>query len=309
MPGGDLRRSRPKWRIDGRGAAAPIYHPTSQSVIMEPRDPSPATLRSSGIAPEAMLAEAVARGAFAAPSRRGFLQSGVFGAAALLLAACTPSRSTLLPDAQWTRSDDLDAICPVPGKPATGAAKPKPLPALAVANAPAALPYAKPRRLWARGEPDLTVLNPMLPVCAITVHHDGLDNLETGTSEREMMARIELYRVGHRAKGWGDIGYHLVVDRAGTVWQGRSIRWQGAHVKNHNEGNIGVLVMGNFEVQRPTAAQMKTLEKTLADLMKTYKVRKNAVYTHREWPDAQTACPGKNLQPRVADLRRGTRLA
>ncbi len=278
---------------------------------MEPRDPRPTTQPNSGIAPEAMLAEAIARGDFDTPSRRGFLIAGAFGAAALLLAACTPSRSTLLPDAQWARADDLDAICPVPGKPAgrATAAKPKPLPSLAVANAPAALPYAKPRRLWARGEPDVSVLNPMLPISAITVHHDGLDTLETGTSEREMMARIELYRVGHRAKGWGDIGYHLVIDRAGTVWQGRSIRWQGAHVKNHNEGNIGVLVMGNFEQQRPTPAQQKTLEKTLVDLMKTYKVRKGAVYTHREWPDAQTACPGRNLQTRMVELRRGTRLA
>lgn len=276
---------------------------------MEPRDPTPPTLTSSGIAPEAMLAEAIARGAFDEPSRRAFLAVGAFGAAALLLAGCTPSRSTLLPDAQWAKADDLNAICPAPRKAGAPTPTPKPLPALAVANSPAALPYAKPRRFWARGEPDVSVLNPMLPVSAITVHHDGLDNLETGSSEREMMSRIELYRVGHRAKGWGDIGYHLVIDRAGTVWQGRSIRWQGAHVKNHNEGNIGVLVMGNFEVQRPTAAQLWALEKTLADLMKTYKVRKGAVYTHREWPDAQTACPGRNLQPRVADLRRGTRLA
>jgi hypothetical protein len=236
-----------------------------------------------------MLAEAIARGDFDTPSRRGFLAASACGAAALLLAACTPSRSTLLPDAQWARADDLDAICPVPGKPAATA--------------------TKPRRLWARGEPDVSVLNPMLPISAVTVHHDGLGTLETGTSEREMMARIELYRVGHRAKGWGDIGYHLIIDRAGTVWQGRSIRWQGAHVKNHNEGNIGVLVMGNFEVQRPTPAQARTLEKTLVDLMKTYTVRKGAVYTHREWPDAQTACPGRNLQTRMVELRRGTRLA
>jgi hypothetical protein len=279
---------------------------------MEPRDQTPSTPPKGGIAPEAMLAEAVARGDFAGLSRRGFVAFGTLGAAALLLAGCTPTRATLMPDAQWARSDDLDAICPVPGKPASGAAgtpRPKPLPTLAIANAPAALPYAKARRLWARGEPDVSVLNPMLPVTAITVHHDGLDTLETGTSEREMMARIELYRVGHRAKGWGDIGYHLVIDRAGTVWQGRSIRWQGAHVRNHNEGNIGVLVMGNFEVQRPTAAQAKTLEKTLVDLMKTYKVRKGAIYTHREWPDAQTACPGRNLQSRMVDLRRGARLA
>lgn len=67
--------------------------------------------------------------------------------------------------------------------------------------------------------------------------------------------------------------------------------------------------MGNFEEQQPTAAQLGTLEKTLVDLMRTYGVRKNAIYTHREWPDAQTACPGRNLQPKMVELRRGSRLA
>jgi hypothetical protein len=255
-----------------------------------------------------MLASAVARGVFDGVSRRNFLTLSGLGGAALLLAACTPSRSTLMPDAQWAKVEDINLQCPVPRRPG-GMPKPTTLPALAVANSPAALPYAKPRRLWARGEPDVSVLNPMLPIAAITVHHDGLDNLVTGTSEREMADRIDLYRVGHRAKGWGDIGYHLVIDRGGTLWQGRSVRWQGAHVKNHNEGNIGVLVMGNFEQQQPTAAQLRTLEKTLVDLMKTYAVKKSAVFTHREWPDAQTLCPGRNLQPRMVDLRHSSRLA
>lgn len=254
-----------------------------------------------------MLADAVSRGAFDGISRRGFLGAAGFGSLALFLAACTPNRSMPLPDAQWARADDLHLQCPVP-RPTGATPRPQTMPALAAVQAPAALPYARPRRLWARGEPDLSVLNPMLPVSAITVHHDGLDTLITGTSERESMDRIELYRVGHRGKGWGDIGYHLVIDRAGRLWQGRSIRWQGAHVKNHNEGNIGVLVMGNFEEQYPTSAQLKTLEKTIQDLMKAYGVRKKAVYTHREWPDAQTACPGRNLQARMVDLRRGSQL-
>jgi hypothetical protein len=279
---------------------------------LEPRDLEPSSLSNSGIPPERLLADAVARGVFSRPSRRTFLQLAAFGGAASVLAACTPSRTAPLPDARWARLDELppctETECAVPKLPAPNPAG-RGLGIIAASAAPAALPYAKARRLWARGDPEVSLMNPMLPISAITVHHDGLDLLETGTGERAMIDRIELYRAGHRAKGWGDIGYHLVVDRAGTLWQGRSIRWQGAHVKNHNEGNIGVLVMGNFEVQRPSAAQMRTLEKALVDLMDTYKVRKANVFTHREWPDAQTACPGRNLQPRVADLRRGSRLS
>jgi hypothetical protein len=76
------------------------------------------------------------------------------------------------------------------------------------------------------------------------------------------------------------------------------------------EGNrLRQLIEQSKNRPAPTPAQQKTLEKTLVDLMKTYKVRKGAVYTHREWPDAQTACPGRNLQTRMVELRRGTRLA
>ncbi len=71
--------------------------------------------------------------------------------------------------------------------------------------------------------------------------------------------RIELIRAGHRARGWGDIGYHLIVDPLGNAWQGRPLIWQGAHVKDRNEGNIGILVVGNFEVGRPTGPQLDAL--------------------------------------------------
>ena len=215
---------------------------SSMEPSMEPPDPVPSSSQKSGIAPEAMLADAIARGAFHATTRRGFLAAGGMAAAALALVGCTPTRNTALPGGRWASTDDLPPggmqECPAPAPPVPNPAG-RDVATILAGGGPAALPYAKPRRFWARGEPELSVLNPMLPVHAITVHHDGLDILETSTAERAMMARLELYRVGHRAKGWGDIGYHLVIDRAGELWQGSSIRWQGAHVKDHNEGNIG----------------------------------------------------------------------
>lgn len=168
----------------------------------------------------------------------------------------------------------------------------------------AALPWAKPRFLWAKGVPIRAQLNPMLPVTCVTVHHDGLDQLFWSTKTRETAARIEHYRLGHLGRGWADIGYHLVIDRGGVLWQGRAIRWQGAHVQFHNEGNIGVLVMGNFDRQNPTVAQLTTLRRVLTDLRTTYRIRRGEVYTHKEWKDAQTACPGRSLQPKVEAIRK-----
>jgi len=62
--------------------------------------------------------------------------------------------------------------------------------------------------------------------------------------------------------------------------------------------------MGNFDEQKPTAAQLATLKKVLVELRTTYDIKRGRVFTHKEWPDAQTACPGENLQPRVASIRK-----
>jgi len=144
----------------------------------------------------------------------------------------------------------------------------------------------------------------MLPVRYVTIHHDGLDRLCEGTACDEMACRIELYRVGHRARGWGDIGYHFIIDRAGVVWEGRSLKWQGAHVADRNEGNVGILVMGNFEIQTPTAAQAVALREHTRAVCTYFSVPWSRVFSHREWPGAHTLCPGRNLQTQLVAMRR-----
>jgi hypothetical protein len=165
------------------------------------------------------------------------------------------------------------------------------------------VPGVRPRTVWSRGEPDTSLMNPMLPVRYVTVHHDGLDRLETATDAASMAERIELYRVGHRARGWGDIGYHFVIDRSGVVWEARSLKWQGAHVKDRNEGNVGILVMGNFEIQHPTPEQLAALRTHLYAVCAYFSVPWTRVFSHREWPGAQTLCPGQNLQVEFVALR------
>ena len=54
------------------------------------------------------------------------------------------------------------------------------------------------------------------PVRYITVHHDGMDPF-FDTNKRAVAAHLETIRRLHRRKGWGDIGYHFAVDRAGLV--------------------------------------------------------------------------------------------
>lgn len=279
----------------------------------EPQDPSPDPWRVSGmVPPQHMLAAATERGEFRGISRRAFVGASLLGLAACASGTQVPRASKELPKGAWLEPPAPVVVAAEPSAPTVAEVRPKPAEeAKPVAAKPefnpvgeAALPWAQPRFLWAKGQPIRAQLNPMLPITCMTVHHDGLDELFWGTRPADVSARLEHYRVGHLGRGWADIGYHLAIDRGGTLWQGRAIRWQGAHVQNHNEGNVGVLVMGNFDLQKPTFAQLKTLQRVIRELRATYGIKRGRVYTHKEWPDAQTACPGRTLQPRVTEIRR-----
>ncbi len=158
-----------------------------------------------------------------------------------------------------------------------------------------------PRSAWAHGQPVPTRMNHMSPIRFITVHHDGMDPF-FATDRATVAAHLEGIRRLHRGKGWGDIGYHFAVDRAGRVWEARPLNWQGAHVKDHNPGNIGIVVLGNFDQQRPSAAQLDGVCLHVSTLMRVYNVPLDRVHTHQEW-GSPTACPGNTLQRSLLRLR------
>ncbi|MEM9372274.1 MAG: peptidoglycan recognition family protein, partial [Planctomycetota bacterium] len=120
--------------------------------------------------------------------------------------------------------------------------------------------------------------------------------------------RIESSRRGHLSRGWADIGYHYAIDPGGRVWQGRPLELQGAHVANQNQGNLGIVLLGNFDRGRPTDRAIRALDRLVASEMRRYRVPIGEVRTHGEM--ASTACPGRHLQRAMDRTRaRGGRLA
>lgn len=45
-------------------------------------------------------------------------------------------------------------------------------------------------------------------------------------------------------RGWSDNGYHFLIDRDGTVVEGRPLGRSGAHTKGRNKGSIGIALFG-----------------------------------------------------------------
>ena len=71
----------------------------------------------------------------------------------------------------------------------------------------------------------------------------------SATQEGRHLDAAEINR-WHLKRGWKGIGYHYVVLLDGTIEYGRNIYEQGAHVKNHNKGSIGICYIGGVETER-----------------------------------------------------------
>ncbi len=219
-------------------------------------------------------------------SRRLFLLSS-----AALLGGCASSKSAsvvALPDLVWgtgTTRPRTETVRP---------ARPDPVPSGVI-----------PRSQWAKGDPIPSRMNRMRPIRRITVHHDGMSAF-TQTSSRDAATRLETIRRSHLRRSpqpFGDIGYHFAVDPSGRVWQCRPLQWQGAHVARQNDGNLGIVLLGNYDKQRPNSAQQSALVAFIDSQMKRYRIGASQVLTHQEM--AATACPGRNLQAFMTSARRG----
>jgi len=108
----------------------------------------------------------------------------------------------------------------------------------------------------------------------IVTHDMGCDvgNPGCNNKNRDPIELIQgIYRYHTITKGWGDIGYHYIIDYWGNIYEGRyggnGVR--GAHAyydkkcDNFNVGTVGILLMGNYE----NAQLPETMYKSLARLV------------------------------------------
>ena len=132
----------------------------------------------------------------------------------------------------------------------------------------------------------------------IVIHHSAT---EVGGAERFTRA--------HRARGFDELGYHFVIGNGTDTADGQvevGPRWPaqkyGAHCRSpddyYNEHGIGICLVGNFDDDRPTAAQMESLKKLVRHLSKTYGIPADKVFTHGG-VTGMTHCPGKNFDLRA----------
>ncbi|MGA1223429.1 MAG: peptidoglycan recognition family protein [Phycisphaerales bacterium] len=270
-------------------------------------------------------------------ARRGFMLASLG-----FLAACASSGSTrslvrdetTLPPGLWTSDGKLPPARYAQPVSPQAAANSAPAPSAAPRNpsiarapakatpAPAAAPKAGElaagyngkvitRAQWTPFCPNPKEMRALGGIRKITVHHTG-NGVFRSTGTREVKDELTNILRGEMGVGHDDIAYHYIIDPAGRVWEGRSIRYQGSHVRNwkgvdNRTGNVGVMLLGNFELQDPTKAQLASVEAFVKRLQVQYKIPSRrvvggrtskdvGVFTHQQL--SPTLCPGANMQAR-----------
>lgn len=98
----------------------------------------------------------------------------------------------------------------------------------------------------------------------------------------------------HLNRGWSGCGYHFVIRKDGTIERGRPENMLGAHVSNHNKGNLGISFEGDFEREHMTSAQIESGKWLIEHLRNKYGISRGSVYKHKDL--GNTSCPGRNFQ-------------
>lgn len=160
------------------------------------------------------------------------------------------------------------------------------------------------------------------------LHHTAGSNDYTPEQAAGVVRAIYAYHT--RSLGWSDIGYNLLVDRFGTVYEGRAGGLDrgviGAHAGGFNTETFGISVLGTFMSGLPPGPALDAAVAAIAwkfgvhginaDPNATVDItsRGSSRYPKGQWARlhtlsahrdvSATACPGDALYAHMAELRR-----
>lgn len=158
-----------------------------------------------------------------------------------------------------------------------------------------------PRSAWTR-EPVGPNHILMDKVLRITIHHTDEHAGMDGLPDLEVVRRIENYHRGPQ-KRWAAIGYHFLVGKDGKIYEGRPVKYQGAHTSSNNENNLGISVIGDCHHHMPNPKQLAALKAFIEDQRERFAVPRSQIFGHRDL--RPTICPGDLLYGWVKAYRDG----
>ncbi len=148
----------------------------------------------------------------------------------------------------------------------------------------------------------------------IVVHHTVNSNEYTSDESPAIVRSIHHYHT--ETQGWNDVGYNLLIDRYGTIFEGRGGGVDepviGAHAAGFNDGSKGVSLIGDFAEDILPWAMYEALVEVVTHWCEVHRIEPRAdvenngveipaIGGHRDV--GSTECPGSVVYNQLANLR------
>ncbi|WP_369388772.1 peptidoglycan recognition protein [Streptomyces sp. CG1] len=169
----------------------------------------------------------------------------------LVLLGCLPGLVAVVALTLSARGEEQTTVAGLDGDP--------PVPARAPAGHRAARPHIVPRSVWlgtaGRAQPPPRYDD---KVVAVFLHHTDSPGGYDCADVPNIIRRLYAGQIGDRR--WDDIGYNFLVDRCGTIYEGRAGGAEravvGAHTLGFNHRTAGIAAIGTFTAGVPVPKAM-----------------------------------------------------
>lgn len=189
------------------------------------------------------------------------------------------------------------------------ASAPAPVAAVAATPTPARAPATAllTRAEWGARAPVL----PMRPhePRSITIHHTATRQAPNRALADKMRALQQFSQndgaldTGKAKPAWADVPYHYYIDVHGSVAEGREVGYAGDTNTTYDPaGHVLIVLEGNFQEEQPTPGQLAALRRLVAEFSARWQIPAERIGGHKDFAD--TACPGRNLEAYLPELRR-----
>ena len=200
---------------------------------------------------------------------------------------------------------------------------------LASSITPATADSIKPaivtRSAWGANESLVTPSAQSSKLSALYLHHTAGTNNYTQAQSVQQVRSIVLYHT--TILDWGDIGYHFLIDKYGTIYEGRrgaiSSLPIGAQAGGFNTNTMGISAIGNYDEVAPSSALIESIEKVAAWKSAKHGLNINSTTTLTSGGNQKyaagarvnvstftphqatsyTACPGRYLLSKMPSMR------
>ncbi|MBO8189392.1 N-acetylmuramoyl-L-alanine amidase [Streptomyces spirodelae] len=161
-------------------------------------------------------------------------------------------------------------------------------------------------------------------VKAAFVHHTAMSNTYKCSKAPSIIRAMYRYHV--KSSKWRDIGYNFLIDKCGTIYEGRSggvaKAVRGAHTYGFNTNTTGIAVLGSFNKTKPPQRAVDAIARLTAwklglsgvdpagktwlksgggKFKKGRKIRFHTVSGHKD--GYVTECPGARLYGKLGEIR------